>query len=61
MEVQRLSRFLLGILLFSIVGCTAVQEFEEPVVTTTPMVDKLKEQIKELEVKLENCEPKDEI
>jgi curli production assembly/transport component CsgG len=42
MEVQRLSRFLLGILLFSIVGCTAVQEFEEPVVTTTPMVDKLK-------------------
>ena len=41
MEVQRLSRFLLGILLFSIVGCTAVQEQEEPVITTTPMVDKL--------------------
>jgi curli production assembly/transport component CsgG len=41
MEVQQLSRFLLGILLFSIVGCTAVQEQEEPVITTTPMVDKL--------------------
>ena len=41
MVVQLLSRFLLGILLFSIVGCTGVQEIEEPVITTTPMVDKL--------------------
>ena len=42
MVVQRLSQCLLGILLFSVVGCTAVQEVEEPVVTTTPMVYKLK-------------------
>ena len=42
MVVQRLSQCLLGILLFSVVGCTAVQEVEEPVVTTTPMVNKLK-------------------
>ena len=41
MVVQRLSRFLLGILLFSVVGCTAVQHEEEPIVTTTPMVDSL--------------------
>jgi len=41
MVVQRLSRFLLGILLFSVVGCTAVQEREEPITTSTPMVDKL--------------------
>ena len=42
MEAQRLLRFLSGILLFSIVGCAAVQEIEEPVVTTTPLVDQLK-------------------
>ena len=41
MEVQRLSQFLLGILLFSIVGCTPVQEYEEPIVTTAPMVNEL--------------------
>ena len=41
MVVQRLSRFLLGILLFSVVGCTAVQHEEEPIVTTAPMVDSL--------------------
>ena len=41
MEVQRLSRCLLGILLFSVVGCSAVQHEEEPIITTTPMVDKL--------------------
>ena len=41
MVVQRLSRFLLGILLFSVVGCTAVQHEEEPVITTAPMVDSL--------------------
>ena len=42
MVVQRLSLYLLGILLFSVVGCSAVQHEEEPIITTTPMVDKLK-------------------
>ena len=42
MEAQQLLRFLSGILLFSIVGCAAVQEIEEPVVTTAPLVDQLK-------------------
>ena len=42
MGVQLLSRFLLGILLFSIVGCAGVQEIEEPVTTTAPLVDQLK-------------------
>ena len=42
MEAQRLSPFLLGILLFSIIGCTAVQHHDEAVITTSPMVDKLK-------------------
>ena len=41
MVVQQLSKFLLGILLFSIVGCTAVHELEEPIVTTAPMVNEL--------------------
>lgn len=41
MVVQRLSRSLLGILLFSVVGCTAVQQQEEPTLTTTLMVDAL--------------------
>lgn len=43
MVVQRLSRFLLGILLFSVVGCSIVQTEEEPIITTTPMVDELGE------------------
>ena len=42
MGAQLLSRFLLGILLFSIVGCAGVQEIEEPVTTTAPLVDQLK-------------------
>ena len=42
MGAQLLSRFLLGILLFSIVGCAGVQEIEEPVITTAPLVDQLK-------------------
>jgi len=42
MGAQLLSRFLLGILLFSIVGCAAIQEIEEPVTTTAPLVDQLK-------------------
>ena len=42
MGAQLLLRFLLGILLFSIVGCAGVQEIEEPVTTTAPLVDQLK-------------------
>ena len=42
MGAQLLSRFLSGILLFSIVGCAGIQEIEEPVTTTAPLVDQLK-------------------
>ena len=42
MGAQRLLRFLSGILLFSIVGCAGIQEIEEPVTTTAPLVDQLK-------------------
>ena len=41
MEVQRLSRFLSTILLFSVIGCTAVP-IEEPVISSAPLVDQLK-------------------
>ena len=41
MEVQRLSRFLSAILLFSVIGCTAVP-IEEPVISSAPLVDQLK-------------------
>ena len=42
MGAQLLSRFLSGILLFSIVGCAGIQEIEEPVTTTAPLVDQLR-------------------
>ena len=41
MEAKQLLRCLLGILLFSLVGCTT-QEYEDSVVTSAPMVNKLK-------------------
>ena len=41
MEVQRLSRFLSTILLFSVIGCTAVP-IEEPVISSAPLVDQVK-------------------
>ena len=40
MVVQLLSRFLSGILLFSIIGCTAVP-IEEPKISSAPLVDQL--------------------
>ena len=40
MVVQLLLRFLLGILLFSIIGCTTVPE-EEPKISSAPLVDQL--------------------
>ena len=40
MVVQLLSRFLLGILLFSIIGCTTVP-IEEPKTSSAPLVDQL--------------------
>ena len=40
MVVQLLSRFLLGILLFSIIGCTTVP-IEEPKISSAPLVDQL--------------------
>ena len=41
MVVQRLSQILLGILLFSVIGCTGVHQEDEPLITTVPMVNEL--------------------
>ncbi len=41
MVAKQLLQFLLAILLFSIIGCTAHVEISEPISTTEPMVNKL--------------------
>ena len=41
MEVRQLLQFLLVILLFSIGGCTTIEQLEVPISTSAPMVNKL--------------------